>query len=254
MPSGGKIILETAEVEIDETYAANHLSLEPGPYVMLAVSDTGCGMDDNTKQRLFDPFFTTKEKGKGTGLGLSTVYGIVKQSGGGISVYSELEMGAVFRIYLPKELGEIRESKVLPAIPTQPTGDETILVVEDEEALRDVIRRSLQAAGYTVLTAADGEAAIQRSAEYEGDIQLLLTDIVMPKMSGRTLVEKLRLLRPSTAVLYMSGYTDDTVIRRGVVDEGVHFIGKPFTAGDLTLKVRQVLDENLQVLETPPRP
>jgi len=242
MPEGGKLTIETANVEVDEEYAAVHVGVQPGAYVQLAVSDTGCGMDDQTRARIFEPFFTTKERGKGTGLGLSTVYGIVKQSGGHICVFSELGKGTTFKIYLPREASAstvIRPS----AVPRGARGTETILVVEDEEVLRRVTRRSLEAAGYRVLTASDGLDALVVSAEHAGEIDLLLTDVVMPRMSGREVVQELGKTRPTLKIVYMSGYTDDAIVHLGVLKAETHFLAKPFTSADLTRKVREVLDK-----------
>ena len=200
-------------------------------------------MDENTKARIFEPFFTTKEKGKGTGLGLSTVYGIVKQSGGNIWVYSELGQGTTFKIYLPRELSVTTTVGVKPStVSKQMRGTETILLVEDEEALRKVALRTLSAAGYTVLTAGNGEEALVTCAQQVGDIHLLLTDVVMPRMSGRVLAQELSKKRPTVKVLYMSGYTDDAIVHHGVLDAGMQFLTKPFTAENLTRKVREVLD------------
>jgi CheY-like chemotaxis protein len=249
MPEGGKLTIETSNIEIDEEYAARHVAVTPGPYVLLAVTDTGCGMDEQTRARIFEPFFTTKEKGKGTGLGLSTVYGIVKQSGGNIWVYSEPGRGTTFKIYLPRELSATTATATKrPSVLRRTTGTETILVVEDEEALRRVALRTLDAAGYKVLTAADGNEALLRSAQHAGDIQLLLTDVVMPRMSGRVLAQELSKKRPSIKVLYMSGYTDNAIVHHGVLDAGTQFLGKPFTAADLTRKVREVLDGGIASL------
>jgi two-component system, cell cycle sensor histidine kinase and response regulator CckA len=242
MPRGGKLIIETSNVDLDGEYAAHHVGAKPGPYVQLAVTDTGCGMDAQTQARLFEPFFTTKEMGKGTGLGLSTVYGIVKQSGGNIWVYSELGVGTTFKVYLPRELSVRATDARLRAIVKPPTGTETILVVEDEDALREVARRSLKAAGYTVLIATAGDEALLVSARHAGTIHLLLTDVVMPRMSGRSLAQALLKTRPTAKVLYMSGYAESAFVHHGVVDEGTHFISKPFTATDLPQKVRSVLD------------
>jgi two-component system cell cycle sensor histidine kinase/response regulator CckA len=243
MPDGGKLTVETSNVEIDGEYTARHVAVAPGPYVLLAVTDTGCGMDEQTKARLFEPFFTTKAKGKGTGLGLSTVYGIVKQSGGNIWVYSELGRGTTFKVYLPRDLSATAATVIRPPkVPRRTTGTETILLVEDEEALRKAARRALDAAGYTVLTAADGVEALQTSAQHGGDIHLLLTDVIMPRMNGRMLAQELSKSRPATKVLYMSGYTDDAIVHHGVLDAGAQFLAKPFTAADLKAKVREVLD------------
>ena len=242
MVDGGKLTIETSNVDLDEDYAAEHMGVKPGPYVRLAVTDTGCGMDEQTKAQLFDPFFTTKEKGKGTGLGLSTVYGIVKQSGGTIWVYSELGMGSTFKIYLPRELSVTASATRLRAIVEIAKGSETILVVEDEDALRKVVKRSLEAAGYSVLAASVGDEALRVSEHYEGIIHLLLTDVVMPRMGGKALAQALLKTRPATKVIYMSGYTDNTFVHQGVVDEGTNFIGKPFTSAEVTRKIRDVLD------------
>jgi PAS domain S-box-containing protein len=245
MSAGGKLTIETSNVDLDEEYAAHHVSVKPGPYVQLAVTDTGCGMDEQTKTQLFEPFFTTKEKGKGTGLGLSTVYGIVKQSGGNIWVYSELGLGTTFKIYLPRELS-VRATVIrLRAIVKPATGTETILIVEDEEALRKVAKRSLEAAGYTALTAGAGDEALLISAQHAGIIHLLLTDVVMPRMSGKALAQAFLKTRPMAKVLYMSGYADNAFVHHGVVDEGTHFIGKPFTATDIAHKIRSVLDHDI---------
>jgi len=244
MPSGGKLTITTSNVELDEEYAAHHVAVEPGSYVQLAVSDTGCGMDEQIQARLFEPFFTTKEKGKGTGLGLSTVYGIVKQSGGNIWVYSEPGQGTTFKIHLPRELSATTSTAIKPvAVPKRTTGAETIIVVEDEEALLKIARRTLVEAGYTVLTAANGDEAILACAQHAGDIQLLLTDVVMPRMSGRVLAQSLLKTRPALKVLYMSGYTHNAIVHHGVLDAGTRLLAKPFTSTDLARKVREVLDE-----------
>ena len=243
MPDGGKLTIETANVEIDEEYAARHLAVVPGPYVMLAVTDTGCGMDAATKARLFEPFFTTKERGKGTGLGLSTAYGIVKQSGGNIWVYSEPGQGTTFKVYLPREAAATAvDLPKAPVMPRPSTGTETVVVVEDEESLRTVAKRALEAAGYTVLVAAGGQEALLACARHKGEIHLLLTDVVMPGMNGRAVARELSLTRPGLKVLYMSGYTDSAIGHHGVLTPGTHFLGKPFTAADLTWRVRMVLD------------
>ena len=241
MPGGGRLTIETSNVEIDE-FAQLEEDLKPGSYVQVLVTDTGCGIDEQVKARMFEPFFTTKEKGKGTGLGLSTVYGIVKQSGGGIWVESEVGKGTTFRIFLPRALLVRTTSPRLRAVPAESTGTETILLVEDEEELRKVARRSLEAAGYTVLSAADGEEALRVSAGRAGVIDLLLTDVVMPRMGGKALVQQLTKERPAIAVLYMSGYTDEAIGHRGSLAAGEQLLGKPFTGTGLTRKVREVLD------------
>ena len=249
MPEGGALTIETSNVEIDEEYATTHVAVKPGSYVQLAVTDTGCGMDEQTRARLFEPFFTTKEKGKGTGLGLSTVYGIVKQSGGNVWVYSELGQGTTFKIYLPRELSATTAMAIKPSTaPMRSTGTETILVVEDEEALRKVAKRGLEGAGYRVLTASDGHDALLVSAQHAGDIHLLLTDVVMPRMSGRAVAQELLKTRPTLKVVYMSGYTDDAIVHHGVLDAGTPFLAKPFTSADLTRKAREVLDSGIKNL------
>jgi FixJ family two-component response regulator len=223
------------------------VATKPGPYVRLVVSDTGCGMDAATQARIFEPFFTTKEQGKGTGLGLSTVYGIVKQSGGNIWVYSEPGQGTTFKIYLPREIlaKKAVTGSRLAAVPDRATGTETILVVDDEKAIRHIAKGILGAAGYTVLTAAAASDALLTSKAHQGKIHLLLTDVVMPHASGRALAESLAVARPGIKVLYMSGYTDDAIVHHGTLDPGTHFIGKPFSRADLTKKVREVLDSRM---------
>ncbi len=244
MPHGGKLILETSNVIHDEEYASSHISVKPGHYVMLAVSDNGCGMDKETQSHLFEPFFTTKEKGKGTGLGLSTVYGIIKQSGGNIWPYSEAGQGTTFKIYLPRadKMASMYKPRSRPA--TAPGGTETILLVEDEEAVRAMVSRILQNKGYTLLEASNGNEAIQISQQYEGPIHLMVTDVIMPQMSGRELAERLVPTLPEMKVLYMSGYPDNTIVQHGVLEAGTAFLQKPFTLNALELKVREVLDSS----------
>jgi PAS domain S-box-containing protein len=242
MPSGGKLTIETANVELDETYARRHVAVTPGRYVMLAVSDTGVGMTPEVRDRVFEPFFTTKEKGKGTGLGLSTVYGIVKQSEGNIWIYSEPGHGTTFKIYLPQVeelLEEVKEKVVGEELPC---GSETVLVVEDEEEVRKVAVRILRGQGYKVLEASNGADTLMICKEQKEPIHLILTDVVMPQMSGRQLVEQLRQVYQNLKVLYMSGYTDNTIVHHGVLEEGINYIQKPFTVGALAGKVREVLD------------
>ena len=242
MPQGGKLTVETQSVEIGEQYARQHrVAVQPGPYVMLSMSDTGVGMDEVTRGRIFEPFFTTKAPGKGTGLGLSTVYGIVKQSDGFISVYSEVGHGTSFKIYLP-QVAEVAGGKRHSPTVAPAHGTETILLVEDVEGLRKLTKRMLESAGYTVLTAANGEEALLLLERYEKPLHLMVTDVVMPGMSGRTLAERFDAIRPGMKVLYMSGYTDDVVVRHGVLDKGMPFLGKPFAVVELTRKVREVLD------------
>ncbi len=242
MPSGGKLTIETANVELDETYARRHVAVTPGRYVMLAVSDTGVGMTPEVRDRVFEPFFTTKEKGKGTGLGLSTVYGIVKQSEGNIWIYSEPGHGTTFKIYLPQAeelLEEVKEKVVGEELPC---GSETVLVVEDEEEVRKVAARILRGQGYKVLEASNGADTLMICKEQKERFHLILTDVVMPQMSGRQLVEQLRQVYQNFKVLYMSGYTDNTIVHHGVLERGINYIQKPFTVGALACKVREVLD------------
>lgn len=242
MPNGGKLTIETANVELDETYLRNHATVKPGPHVMVAVSDTGNGMDEETQKHIFDPFFTTKGPGKGTGLGLSTVYGIVKQSGGSIWVYSEPGRGAAFKIYLPRvdEAPTAVESRESDA--NVSNASETILVVEDDASVRMLIRQTLEMKGYCVLEAENGVAGLWASEQHQGVIHLLVTDVVMPEIGGRVMAEQLTALRPDMKVLYISGYTDDAVVRHGVLDSNMTFLQKPFTPEVLTRKVREVLD------------
>jgi CheY-like chemotaxis protein len=243
MPQGGKLTIETASVELDEWYARQHAEVTPGSYVMLAVSDTGTGMDKETLSHIFEPFFTTKEQGKGTGLGLATVYGIVKQSGGHIWVYSEVGRGTMFKIYLPRleETGEAVEPGLARA--KLPQGSETILLVEDEAGVRDLILEVLTARGYNVLEARSGAEALHICQQYAGPIHLLLTDVVMPGgMNGRELADRLTSLRPELKVLYMSGYTDEAIVHHGVLDRDTVFLQKPFTPNALERKTREILD------------
>lgn len=240
MPNGGKITIVTQKVELDQAYADLHIAVKPGPYVMLAVSDTGTGMNRETQQHIFEPFFTTKEIGKGTGLGLSTIYGIVKQSGGNIWVYSEIGKGTTFKIYLPRVEGEISTSKQLEEEP-KTVATETILLVEDEEVVRKLAGDILSARGYRVLAARSGDEAIAISSNHSGPIDLLLTDVVMPRMGGKDVADRIKCQRSEMSVLYMSGYTDDAIIHHGVLEPGTNFLEKPFTADKLLTKVQLAL-------------
>ncbi len=242
MPEGGRLTIETSAIDFDETYARVHASVKPGRYVMVAVSDTGSGMDRETQARAFEPFFTTKERGKGTGLGLATAYGIVKQSGGYIWVYSEPGQGTTFKIYLPR-VEEAATAEAPPAASSRaPRGSETVLLTEDEDIVRTLAREILESHGYTILEARRGSEALQVCERFEGEIHLLLTDVVMPRMSGRDLAIEVTALRPGVKVLYMSGYTEDAIGYHGVLDPGLTYLQKPFTLASLTQKVREALD------------
>jgi len=242
MPKGGKLTIETANVNLDEAYARSHVGMAPGPQVMLAVSDTGTGMDAETLAHMFEPFFTTKEKGKGTGLGLATVYGIVKQSSGYIMVSSEPGRGSAFKVYLPR----VDEPAPKAGPPKEPTklakGSETVLVVEDEDSLRSLVCETLKSKGYKVLEGREPVEALKIVEQYAQPIHLLLTDVVMPRMSGKELATRLTTVRPKMKVLYMSGYTDDAIVHHGILEAGTFFLQKPFMPSTLLRKVREVLD------------
>jgi PAS domain S-box-containing protein len=248
MPEGGKLTIETSNVTMDAAYTQGHAPAAVGEYVLLAMSDTGIGMDEETKARVFEPFFTTKEAGKGTGLGLATVYGIVKQSGGFIWVYSEPGHGTCFKIYMPRVDASAAWHKNAAPATASPRGTETVLLVEDAAQLRSVGRKILERLGYRVLEAEDGEAALHIAAAEAGPIHLVLTDVVMPGLGGRRMAAELTRLRPRVKVLYASGYTDDAIIRHGVLQAGVAYLQKPFSPEVLAAKVREVLDAPL-----PPR-
>jgi CheY-like chemotaxis protein len=243
MPDGGRLLIETADAEIGPEYATQHPGVEPGEYVMVAVSDTGHGMDAATQARIFEPFFTTKEVGKGTGLGLSTVYGIVKQSGGHIWVYSEVGHGTTFKIYLPRvnEAAEAAASQVEDDAAT--SGTETVLVVEDDELVRDLAVSVLRKAGYNVLSACDGTEALDLVSNVDGKIDLVVSDVIMPSMSGGGMVERLLAMNENLRVVFMSGYTSRGLLAQSVLPENIPFIQKPFTASTLLRVVRSALDD-----------
>jgi two-component system cell cycle sensor histidine kinase/response regulator CckA len=243
MPSGGKLAIETANVELDETFARTHIGVTPGSHVMLSVSDTGIGMSPEVKERVFEPFFTTKEEGRGTGLGLSTIYGIVKQSGGSIWVYSEPGQGTAFKIYLPRVEEEVESLPSRDDTDRLPKGNETVLLVEDESSLRGLTARVLRGQGYTVLEAGNGDEAMSIARELiKEKIHLLLTDVVMPQMGGKELVKRFKALHPGIKVLFVSGYTDYAITHHGVFKPGAPFLQKPFSPLALAKKVREVLD------------
>jgi two-component system, cell cycle sensor histidine kinase and response regulator CckA len=243
MPTGGRLTIETRNVELDDEYALAHAGAHPGPHVLLAVSDTGCGMTDEVKARIFEPFFTTKGPGRGTGLGLATVYGIVTQSGGHLGVDSEAGAGTTFRVYLPRAEGPVGEPKAGSGAPAPRRGAETVLLVEDDPAVRALNRHVLAGCGYTVVEAGDGDEAWRAAVRHAGGpIHLLVTDVVMPGQGGRALAERLLERHPGLKVLYVSGYTDDAVVRHGVLREAMNFLQKPFTPTALAHRVREVLD------------
>ena len=241
---GGKLSLETANIELDEGYTRSHAGMIPGAYVMLSVSDSGVGMTKEVKEQIFDPFFTTKEKGKGTGLGLSTVYGIVKQSGGDIYVYSEPDKGTTVKVYLPRVFEPPEEFKMEVPVEKLPQGNETVLVVEDDGSVREVAVNILRMQGYKVLEATGGEEALIICEKEKNPIHLILTDILMPHMTGPQLIRQLKQVRQDLKVLYMTGYTDESVVHQGILEKGVKLIHKPFTIKKMARKVREVLDKN----------
>ncbi len=242
MRHGGKLIIETANVELTEEYAAQHVSVQPGSYVRLSVTDTGHGIDAETMKHIFEPFFTTKEIGSGTGLGLSTVFGIIKQSGGNIWVYSEVGRGTTFKIYLPRVIEEVKLPERITVDHVIAQGDETILLVEDEPMVRAIARETLEMSGYRVFEAANGHEALSITESLEERIDLVLTDVIMPQLGGKEMTEQLVLRRPDAKILYMSGYTDDALLHQGILDEGIAFLEKPFTPDSLSKRVREVLD------------
>jgi len=240
MPAGGRITIQTQNLIVDGSHGRTPQFIRPAKYVMLSVGDTGMGMDRETQSHIFEPFFTTKEKGKGTGLGLSTVYGIVKQTAGYVIVQSEPGRGTTFHIYLPQSDGTVEKQTASPSH-TDLGGSETILLVEDEESVRELVRDTLAAKGYTVVEAATGEAGIAAAARHDGPVDLIITDVVMPGLGGRELVQQLAQSRPTTKVLYLSGYTEETILGDGSTDHGAAFLQKPFTLQTLARKVKEIL-------------
>ncbi len=243
MPNGGRLTIETANVELDASMTHASVVLAPGKYVMLAVTDNGCGMDEATQAHIFEPFFTTKEQGKGTGLGLATVYGVVKQSGGYVWVYSEPGHGTTFKIYLPRidEGDSTSTGDIQSDASSRPKGSEVVLLVEDEQGVRELAQEYLQMCGYKVLTASDGHAAVELASMHSGPIHLLMTDVVMPGISGRELADRVSAIRPDIKVLYMSGYTDRAISHHGILETGAVFLQKPFTLSTLAAKLREIL-------------
>jgi len=242
MEKGGVLTIETADAELDEVYAATHPSVQPGRYVMLAVIDTGCGMDESVRRRIFEPFFTTKAKDKGTGLGLATVFGIVRGCGGHIWVYSEVGRGTTFKIFLPAIAGQVEAPREGEGEGPSTRGTETVLLVEDEDAVRRLATETLRSHGYTVLEASDGLDALSVASAHDWPIDIVVTDVVMPKLGGPDLLRTVAQARPDLRALYMSGYTDNAMFYRGELGPGVGFLGKPFTLDSLCRKVRLVLD------------
>jgi two-component system cell cycle sensor histidine kinase/response regulator CckA len=242
MPEGGKLTIETSNVWLDEDYARDHVTVKSGPYVMMAVSDTGAGMSEETRSHAFEPFFTTKEQGKGTGLGLATVYGIVKQSGGYIWIYSEPGLGTTVKVYLPRVEDAPDPARPRPERAAPAGGRETILLVEDEDSVRHLARRCLEARGYRVFSARGGREALDIAERHGESIDLALTDVVMPEMSGLELVRRLRHVHPGLKAVFMSGYTDNAFARQGALDAGTAFLQKPFSAFGLAQRIREVLD------------
>lgn len=245
MPDGGTLTLETANLKIPNEEAQTHAEFKAGEYVRLAIRDTGAGMSDEVKRRAFEPFFTTKEQGKGTGLGLAMAYGIVKQTEGHIALESELGRGTTISIYLPRT-HEAPNGCSAPGNEAPPRGNETILLVEDEAAVRSFMIKALHQLGYTILEASNGPEALRLVKNHPEAIQLLLTDMVMPHMSGKTVAEEIRILRPEIRILYTSGYTDESIVRQGVLNETIHFLQKPYTSHVLAHKVRSVLDAEVK--------
>ena len=244
MPSGGHLTIETRSMRMEEGHLGIEDDVPPGNYAMMAITDTGSGMNQETQARIFEPFYTTKEKGHGTGLGLSTVYGIVKQSGGEIALYSEPGSGTCFKIYLPKAHAASESSIVEASTPAPVCGSETILVVEDEAALRDLVANGLKRCGYSVFQAPDGPTALEKFGRGDnGPIDLIVTDVIMPRMNGKEMVSRLKTAHPEAKILYISGYTDDAIVNHGVLAPGTPFLHKPFTLDQLIHKIQTLLNE-----------
>jgi two-component system cell cycle sensor histidine kinase/response regulator CckA len=248
MPQGGRLILEAVNVKLDAPQASRLRGMGPGEYIRLVVSDTGSGMDAETQTHIFEPFFTTKEPGKGTGLGLFTVYGIVNQNGGHMQVESTPGIGTTFTIHLPRVDAPIKEIKIEPSPKLAPHADETILLVEDEEVVRDLVGQVLQTTGYAVLEATSGEQALQMSSAHQGPIHLLLADVVLPGLSGPEVAAQLVSTRPEMQVIYMSGYAPEIIIRYGISEKHRLFLQKPFTPATLLAHVREALDTTKVVI------
>jgi CheY-like chemotaxis protein len=243
MPKGGRLTLQTANFDVDDAFAAHHVGIRRGPHVLLTVSDSGEGIDEQTLEHIFEPFYTTKERGKGTGLGLATVYGIVQQSNGYVWVYSERGQGTTFKIYLPQVDRTGRDVDDDSSAEREKQGSETVLVVEDENTVRLVTVSNLRKGGYVVLEARDGEEALRIAANYGGSIDLVLTDVVMPRMNGPEMLRRLQERFPAIKSVFMSGHVDDTLVHRGVIEEGLPFIEKPFNREQMAKRIRAVLDE-----------
>jgi CheY-like chemotaxis protein len=241
MPEGGKLIIETSNAEIDDSYVDTHADTSAGPHVLLAVTDTGVGMDEGTLSHAFEPFFTTKLKGQGTGLGLSTVYGIVKQNGGWVWAYSEVGKGTVFKIYLPRIQSAVEAPNSVKPLSDVLTGAECILIVEDQAEVRKLAADVLKRFGYRVLEAANGNEALVLCERFDGQIHLMVTDVVMPGMNGRELANRMRALRPDIKVLYVSGYTANAIVEEGVIEPEIEYLSKPFSPSALGRRVREIL-------------
>jgi CheY-like chemotaxis protein len=240
MPEGGKLTVQSSDVTVRHSFS-EHRFIQPGRYAVISVADTGHGMDKETQSRIFEPFFTTKEKGKGTGLGLSTVYGIVKQSNGYVFAQSEPGAGTTFYVYLPRVEDAAEQLSPAQSQPNEAGGCETVLLVEDEESVRELVRVTLTSRGYNVIEAENGECGLRVAEAFKEDIDILITDVMMPGIGGRELAKKLLLLRPGISVLYLSGYTEDAVVTPGALGPGTGFLQKPFTLQNLAKKVREVL-------------